>query len=359
MLIESFRQAAFGQVGWTDAMAQMAKLVGARAGQLGGARQHGSLAFNYISGITEDALEAYYKANGADPRVNPRMAICFAGTPFRSVADYQYITPRMRAELPIFTGLFREHELPDATIIPFGRAHGTDMAVALLYSNVRETMDLRQRRLLDAVAPAIAQIVEGSIGLGTMNEQVLVRTAEQLSGPAMLLTASGTLLSISPTAEPILREGRYLSIRQQRLVAPGGSHASFEASFRAATTADGSIRGTISAALRPYSDAAPMMVDFLPLPQAASGPLAMGRVLLTIRDRKPRSGDLGVLRDSFGLTPAESAIAMMVADGFSVSEIAASRRASPATVRTQLKAVFEKTGTRRQAELALLVERLR
>ena len=52
-----------------------------------------------------------------------------------------------------------------------------------------------------------------------------------------------------------------------------------------------------------------------------------------------------------GLTQAEARLAVALCEGLSVEEAAARFGVSLATVRAQLKAVFAKTGTRRQAEL--------
>jgi DNA-binding CsgD family transcriptional regulator len=56
------------------------------------------------------------------------------------------------------------------------------------------------------------------------------------------------------------------------------------------------------------------------------------------------------LRALFKLTPAEARIAEALANGKSVAEIAAAHRATLQTVRKQLKVIFAKTGTNRQAQ---------
>lgn len=68
--------------------------------------------------------------------------------------------------------------------------------------------------------------------------------------------------------------------------------------------------------------------------------------------------DLRVLSGLFDLTPAESRVAREVATGASLEMIAAKLKLSIQTVRTYLKRVMAKTGTRRQAELAVLLSGL-
>ena len=64
------------------------------------------------------------------------------------------------------------------------------------------------------------------------------------------------------------------------------------------------------------------------------------------------------LTQLFDLTPAEVFVLRRLLEGLSMAEIAALREVSVNTVRNQMRSLFEKTGTRRQAELVALVGRL-
>lgn len=61
------------------------------------------------------------------------------------------------------------------------------------------------------------------------------------------------------------------------------------------------------------------------------------------------------LRTLYGLTPTETEIALELAKGRSLDAIADEKGVTKATVRTQLKAVFHKTGTHRQNQLVNLL----
>jgi DNA-binding CsgD family transcriptional regulator len=65
-----------------------------------------------------------------------------------------------------------------------------------------------------------------------------------------------------------------------------------------------------------------------------------------------------LLRRMFGLTSAETRIAMGILRGLELREIAATHKVSEGTVRTQLKSVLSKTGTHRQVELVALLASL-
>jgi DNA-binding CsgD family transcriptional regulator len=65
-----------------------------------------------------------------------------------------------------------------------------------------------------------------------------------------------------------------------------------------------------------------------------------------------------VLQQAFGLTAAEAVLAAQIAMGKNISTIATEGGRSRETLRSRLKSIFEKTGTSRQAELALLLSKL-
>jgi DNA-binding CsgD family transcriptional regulator len=59
----------------------------------------------------------------------------------------------------------------------------------------------------------------------------------------------------------------------------------------------------------------------------------------------------------FQLTPTEGRIAQALANGMTIEEIASANGATQQTVRKQLKGVFVKTGTKRQAECVAMILR--
>lgn len=62
-----------------------------------------------------------------------------------------------------------------------------------------------------------------------------------------------------------------------------------------------------------------------------------------------------ILSSSFQLTPAEARIAYGIARGERLETIAKAHGIAITTAKTQLQAVFKKTGTHRQAELAAML----
>lgn len=114
--------------------------------------------------------------------------------------------------------------------------------------------------------------------------------------------------------------------------------------------------------LRRPSGRTPWRVEALPM--AAGHGEGFGRgpavVLLVTDGSASESAAEAVLRDRFGLTPAEASLAASLTAGVALAEHARRRRIAMPTARTHLSRILEKTGCRRQADLvAALAHALR
>jgi DNA-binding CsgD family transcriptional regulator len=139
--------------------------------------------------------------------------------------------------------------------------------------------------------------------------------------------------------------------------------------LRAASTRETAIlRKAVSAALNPSIDSPPVSVM---LTDASSNqPVEVlatrcrdghgqARALIVVGARSLAASNVShELRSRFGLTQTEAAIALQIAEGLSLPELAAVRHNSEETLKTHLKSIFTKTGVHSQAALVSLVLRL-
>ena len=111
--------------------------------------------------------------------------------------------------------------------------------------------------------------------------------------------------------------------------------------------------GSLCAVTR--AGALPLVITIVPLQSET----VLGRetsALLLVRDPDSRAPtDPEQLIRLFGLTPAEARLASCIADGEDLPSVARALGIARETARNQLKAVFAKTGTRRQVELVRLI----
>src|SRR5208337_3644578 len=103
-------------------------------------------------------------------------------------------------------------------------------------------------------------------------------------------------------------------------------------------------------------DNPPMVVHLIPMRRGAldifSGALALIVITPVCPGEIPTAT---LLRGLFDLTAAEARVAREIATGNTIRNIASQTAKSEETIRTQLKAVFAKTGVSRQAELSSLL----
>ena len=214
------------------------------------------------------------------------------------------------------------------------------------------------------------------------------------SGPVIIADQRARPIYATAAAELLLRNAGSLKIEPQ----PQGVYGSLCGLSAAATrrlraliasacgvggrhTADGMSSGIVPASsggsivLRDVRGAAALLVMVSPMPILAQGPGCLfhdcvpasseARAVLSIVDLSVPStnavshaGVRRCLSEHFGLTAAETAVAVDIAGGVGLAAIAESRRVTLATVRTQAATIFLKTNTRGQVALAAFVTRL-
>ena len=82
---------------------------------------------------------------------------------------------------------------------------------------------------------------------------------------------------------------------------------------------------------------------------------AAAAMLLICDPDRPAQIPTPWMMEAYGLTLAEVRVALSVASGITISYTARRLKISVNTVKTHLRRVYEKTGTRRQAELSRLM----
>jgi DNA-binding CsgD family transcriptional regulator len=97
----------------------------------------------------------------------------------------------------------------------------------------------------------------------------------------------------------------------------------------------------------------------VPMPRVhRTGHAELSSVLIIVRDQRANGEAVAALIREFQLTQSEAELARALFSGMQVGEYAQRRQVSPATVRSQLKALLSKTGSRRQSDVVALLARM-
>jgi DNA-binding CsgD family transcriptional regulator len=213
-------------------------------------------------------------------------------------------------------------------------------------------------RRLDCLIPHLKRAMQLTLRLsGARIDYQAALDGLARTGTAIVVTdANGIILFASSLAEMLLRHGGGLRAAGGRLTgADRVVSARLGLLINAVTGAVPHGQGG-GIAIERDDGKLPLTILVTPFRPHFGGLAApLPAALIFIRDPEAPAMAADILRDLFGFTPAQAAVAARVAEGESLDAIAATLRISHHTVRDHLKIVFAKTGTRRQSQLAAML----
>lgn len=184
---------------------------------------------------------------------------------------------------------------------------------------------------------------------GAWGTEELQERLDALPCPAAAFSARGALLAANDLATEELGLAQGGRLADCAFAAADAGRIETILRDAPAAAAEGRDGGVVALS---SIDGAPSLYELTARPA-----LDNDEILLIARGLELRVGARAMdeLSRAFALTEAEAAIAHLTAEGMSAAEIAARRRTSVETVRTQIKSLREKTGARSQLELLRLV----
>lgn len=184
---------------------------------------------------------------------------------------------------------------------------------------------------------------------------------EHVERGALVMDRNGSMRAANAMAERILGQDDGLRLSQGRLLCTD-RHENAALQRILGDCQRGGIEGSGNALnVSRGPGRSPLSLLCVPFPQTTTWPgFEQHTTIIFISDPDARlERQSEKLREKFGLTPAEAALAWEIAKTGGRKSAAASRGVSVSTARTQLSSIFDKTGVRRQAELVrLLLENL-
>ncbi|RWE33467.1 MAG: hypothetical protein EOS77_12115 [Mesorhizobium sp.] len=198
-----------------------------------------------------------------------------------------------------------------------------------------------------------------SVGLRLSRSEIArsanVEALDRIAQGVLVVAANGEILFANRAAEALLTEADGIRIEKSALRATRPADAQFQRLIATAAERLDAAGGVMTLA-RP-APRRPLSVLVAPLKMelkwfVTARPAAV--VFVSDPDSAPRTAQ-DQLRNLYRLTPAEAAVAIAIARGEGLQAVADELGISLTTARTHLQHVFEKTETRRQAELVRLI----
>jgi DNA-binding CsgD family transcriptional regulator len=222
-------------------------------------------------------------------------------------------------------------------------------------------MDDDSQHLLELLVPHIQSSLEIHHVLGVAQTRVTGATVMADASPtaALLLTPQGRIHHCNAAAASMLRDGDGLvEINGTLRAAAINAREPLRSLLKRVAEPGFSISTYLPAqalSLDRTSRLRPLQLLASPVPPMRGGNTDPTLLLLVTDPEKPVHLRDDLMRAHYGLTPAETEVANGLLTGYSLEEIAVLRRVTVSTIRDQLKNIFGKTGTNRQADLVRLL----
>lgn len=233
-------------------------------------------------------------------------------------------------------------------------------ALSLFRSPSAPEFGQSEKQILEILAPHLQRAFRLHFQLSYLKARAasFESALDACARPALLLDARGSIVYMNHSAAALLAEKDGLLTSANTLLAERRAESDLlQAAIRSAAAMSPHRADLPGGALFISRRSRPALQVFLaPIRAGALGAPARASVAVFVTDPlRAQRPTLQTLRSSYGLTPAESRVALLLADGHSPRQISAMLAVTEHTIRSQIKAIFAKTGVRRQSELVRLL----
>ena len=299
---------------------------------------------------------------GADPAVGRDYSRrLFASDPFTGLPDGRvthfrdFVSSDTRQRNAAYLAFLEQTSSDEVLGVDIRENDGVELRLRLTRAPDQPPFTARDAADLESLVPhlRIALQLFDRLSTGQTEQQIYAGAIEQMAVGIIMLDRHGKVLRLNPRATTLLAE-------QDGIALYGGTIA----------LDDPALRRLLRERLARPDDATPLTLRIerpsgrgnlllvvgsanAPEHVAASGGPAM---VMFLNDpvHAPRVSPEAI-RDLLGLTHSEATIAAHIAGGVSLADTATRLGISPNTVRAHLRAIFAKTGVKRQSQLVHLV----
>ena len=298
------------------------------------------------------------QTHAPDPHVGPYLKICssFVKAGWASALEHDVSTEEERKNLPFFRETARP-EKREWLAMAFFSVEGNNWCFPIYRGGDHGPFTPEDAKRLAPVGPYVARIVSLAQKFAAFDVTSKLSALERVNCAAIVIDAAGRAIKMTLPAQDLLGDDFNL-IHGRPIAHDARSNRRLQYLVSLALNAG---RGSA----QPYApivvyrkDAPWLLVEAMPVTAFGSDFFSPGRIILLLTSLAPRRQGAIHLSAAFGLTAAEAKLAARLASGAGIDIAAASLGVSRETARTQLKAVFAKTNTTRQAELTALIARL-
>jgi DNA-binding CsgD family transcriptional regulator len=347
-LVDQIYEASVDPDLWPQVLHTLCGWVGAAGGVVLTRRTDTWLGWRYSPAV--EGLDAYLTSDAARRSGSTARLLSLNRAGFVSdqeaFAGDEYLSDPMMVEWGTAAGF--HHGAATAIQVPTG-----DLVVVQVNRRVNQTpFDRNDIQCLDAFRPHLARAGFLAARWRLQRLRAAAEALAMIGLPAAILDATGKMLAANTLIEGMKSHLVWLPKDRIALNDPAANALMHRAISEISKPASTAVR---SFPAKGTGDD-PLVVHIVPATGEMRELFDGGFAVLALTAVAPASApDAALIKGLFDLTAAEARVASGVAEGLSLDQIAKRHGVAVGTVRSQVKAVFAKTGSSRQSHLAALL----
>jgi DNA-binding CsgD family transcriptional regulator len=348
-LIDRIYECAFGPECWPGVLDELARIADARGGYLLTANTESQ---SWIASQTMHiAMEQTVKGDWL--RRGQRLRRILSARRCGFLTEHDIFTEAELANDP----LYRDFLWPAGFGWAVGNAislpTGDTLVFGLERMKKRGPVEPSIVKQLDPLHPHIARSAFMSARLQLERARAASETLELIGLPGLVFNERGKVLAVNHLMETLTEYVRWQAHDRVSLADPIAD-ALLQQTIKTLDLED--LAPVRSLALRDAHATAAMVAHVIPIRRTARDVFTRCAGMLVMTPVAPlQAPPVELVQSLFDLSPAEARVARRLAGGQTVDEIASVDGVSSNTVRTQVRAVLEKTGCRRQTDVVALL----
>jgi DNA-binding CsgD family transcriptional regulator len=348
-LIDRIYECAFAPEHWPGVFDELAKIADARGGYLFTANRK---VINWTASASlQLGMQAFVAGDFYTRTSRPARALASGHAGF--LRDYDVFTDEELAADPIYRDLLWPAGLGWCAATAIRLPTGDELFLCVEREHARGPVEATAIEQLDALRPHLARSALMAARLQLERVRAASAMLASIGLPALVFDRAGRVLVANELLE---RPSDHVHWRSQARFALKDSKA--DALLRRAMEtlqADGAGSNRSFPVRGPDAQVA-LIAHVVPIRRSARDLFSQSvGVLILMPAKTPQAPSVELVQSLFDLTAAEARVARSLTMGQTVDEIASENGVSSHTVRTQVRGVLEKTGSRRQADVIALL----
>jgi hypothetical protein len=203
---------------WSEALAQISSAGGGWAGQLLGVSRAGEVLYDLGHRISPEGLSDFERRGGVDPNLNPRANV-LRHRHFETLGDDDVMSVDDRGRNPFYAELYEPMDAPFVCMSRLPGPKGASVVVVSLRAASAGHLVEEDRLRFGMLLPHVAAAIRLQARLDGHSQSLVSGALNAVGLPAFLLSASGSVVDLTASAEALIEDAGVLRLRRKQIQA--------------------------------------------------------------------------------------------------------------------------------------------